>query len=248
MFFPRLRRQAKWMFLFLAIAMGGGFVLFGVGAGGIGLGNVISGSGDSGVPSVSEAEKEASENPSDPQAFRELATAHQAAADTDGAIEALERVVLLRPKSADDLRQLAVLYLAKADEAQARASEANLRAAYLAPGTTVASSITIDGKPLEPDAISNALSARLTTLVSTELGAAQQAYASAVTTYKKIVAARPRDPSVLLELGQAAQSANDTTSAIEAYEKFIRLAPTDPTVPEVERLLKELRAFSTPSG
>ncbi len=248
MFFPRLRRQAKWMFLFLAIAMGGGFVLFGVGAGGIGLGNVLEGAGDSGVPSVSEAEKEASENPSDPRAFRELATAHQAADDTDGAIEALERVVLLRPKSVDDLRQLAVLYLAKAGEAQTRAQEANLRAAFLAPGTTVASSIAIDGKPLEPDAISNALSTRLSTLVSTELGAAQQAYASAVSTYKKIVAARPRDPSVLLELGQAATNANDTASAIEAYEKFIRLAPTDPTVPEVERVLKELRAFSTPSG
>jgi tetratricopeptide (TPR) repeat protein len=248
MFFPRLRRQAKWMFLFLAIAMGGGFVLFGVGAGGIGLGNVISGGGDSGVPSVSEAEEEASENPSDPRAFRQLATAHQADENLDGAVEALERVVLLRPKSVDDLRQLAGLYLAKAGESQTRANEANLRAAYLAPGTTVASSITIDGKPLEPDPISNALSTRLSTIVSTELGEAQQSYASAVSTYKKIVAARPRDPSVLLELGQAAENANDTASAIEAYEKFIRLAPTDPTVPEVKRLLKQLRAFSTPSG
>ena len=31
MFFPRLRRHAKWMFVFLAVALGGGFVLFGVG-------------------------------------------------------------------------------------------------------------------------------------------------------------------------------------------------------------------------
>ena len=34
MFFPRLRRHAKWMFVFLAVALGGGFVIFGVGAGG----------------------------------------------------------------------------------------------------------------------------------------------------------------------------------------------------------------------
>jgi tetratricopeptide (TPR) repeat protein len=248
MFFPRLRRQAKWMFLFLAIAMGGGFVLFGVGAGGIGLGNVFEGAADSGVPSVSSAEKEAAENPTDPQAFRQLATAHQAAGDTDGAIEALERVVVLRPKNVDALEELASLYLAKADDAQARANDANLRAAYLAPGTTVASSITIGGNPLEADPISNALSTRLSTIVSTELGEAQQAFASAVSTYKKIVAARPRDPSLLLQLGQAAQNANDNPSAIEAYEKFIRLAPNDPTVPEVKRILRELRAFSTPSG
>jgi tetratricopeptide (TPR) repeat protein len=248
MFFPRLRRQAKWMFAFLAIVFALGFVGFGVGAGGIGLGNILEGAGDSGVPSVSSAEKEAAENPTDPQAFRRLATAHQAAGDTDGAIEALERVVQLRPKNIAALEELASLYLAKADDSQNRANEANLRAAYLAPGTTVASSITIGGKPLEADPISNALSTRLSAIVSTELGEAQQAYASAVSTYKKIVAARPRDPSLLLQLGQAAQNASDNASAIQAYEKFIRLAPNDPTVPEVKRILRELRASATPSG
>ena len=248
MFFPRLRRQAKWMFAFLAIVFALGFVGFGVGAGGIGLGNIFEGAADSGVPSVSSAEKETLENPRDPQAFRRLATAHQADGNTDGAIEALERVVLLRPKNIDALQELAGLYLAKAGEAETRANDANLRAAYLAPGTSVASSITISGKPLEADPISEALSTRLSTIVSTELGEAQQAYASAVSTYEKMVAARPRDPSLLLELGQAAERANDTASAIEAYEKFIRLAPNDPTVPEVKRLLEELRALSTPSG
>ena len=32
MFFPRLRRQAKWMFVFLALVFGVGFVIFGVGS------------------------------------------------------------------------------------------------------------------------------------------------------------------------------------------------------------------------
>ena len=36
MFFPRLRRHAKWMFVFLALVFGLGFVVFGVGAGGTG--------------------------------------------------------------------------------------------------------------------------------------------------------------------------------------------------------------------
>ena len=43
MFFPRLRRHAKWMFVFLAVALGGGFVLFGVGAGGTGVGDISPG-------------------------------------------------------------------------------------------------------------------------------------------------------------------------------------------------------------
>jgi len=248
MFFPRLRRQAKWVFLFLAVVFALGFVGFGVGAGGIGLGNVFQGVADSGIPSVGEAEKRASENPRDPVAFRELAQAYQADGRTDEAIEALERFAALRPKNADGLRELAGLYLAKASEAQQRANEANLRAAYLAPGATFASSIQIGGKPLDPDPISSAVNTRLSTAVSAALGEAQQASASAVSTYERIAAASPRDPSIQLELALAAENAGDTARAIAAYEKFLRLAPEDPTAPQVRRTLKELRATVTPSG
>jgi hypothetical protein len=97
MFFPRLRRQAKWVFLFLALVFALGFVGFGVGAGGVGVGDIFrDASGGSGVPSISEAEKRVSENPRDAAAFRDLATAHQSAG-TDDAIEALENFVALRP-------------------------------------------------------------------------------------------------------------------------------------------------------
>ena len=48
MFFPRLRRHAKWMFVFLALVFGLGFVGFGVGAGGVGFGDVFRGGGGGG--------------------------------------------------------------------------------------------------------------------------------------------------------------------------------------------------------
>jgi regulator of sirC expression with transglutaminase-like and TPR domain len=245
MFFPRLRRQAKWVFLFLALVFGIGFVGFGVGAGGIGLGNVLEGVAQNGVPSVSEAEKRVSENPRDPAAFRDLATAHQAENNTAEAIEALENLVLLRPKNVDALRELAGLYLTQASQAQQRANEANTRAAYIAPGASVASTILIDGKPLDPDAISSAVNTRLNEAVSAALGEAQQAASNAVTTYKKIAAAQPNDPAVQLELAQAAESAGDTASAIAAFKEFLRLAPEDPTAPEVRRLLKQLQGSTT---
>ena len=43
MFFPRLRRRAKWVFLFLALSFGLGFVVFGVGTGisGTSLGDIF---------------------------------------------------------------------------------------------------------------------------------------------------------------------------------------------------------------
>ncbi len=45
MFFPKLRRNAKWVFLFLALVFALGFVGFGVGAGGVGIGDVLRGCG-----------------------------------------------------------------------------------------------------------------------------------------------------------------------------------------------------------
>jgi tetratricopeptide (TPR) repeat protein len=246
MFFPRLRRHAKWMFLFLALAFGLGFVGFGVGAGGIGVGDVFRGTGGaSGVPSISKSEQRVLDNPKDAQAFRDLATAHQAAGNTDDAIEALENFAALRPRNTDVLRELAGLYLAKASAAQERGQIADYRAAYLAPGTAVAGAIRLGDKPVDPDPISQAVSGQITEDSSAAYFEAQQASAKAVDTYRRITVVLPNDPSVQLELAQAAQSAGDTATTIAAYEAFLKIAPEDPTAVEVRRLLKQLRQFGT---
>ena len=159
MFFPRLRRHAKWMFLFLALVFALGFVGFGVGAGGIGFGDVIrDAAGGGGTPSISDAEKRTFENPKDAQAFRDLATAQQAAGNTDDAIEALQSYVALRPRNTDALRELAALYLQKASAAQERAQIFQARSDYLAPGGIRDTIFQIGGSPLEPDPITNAVS------------------------------------------------------------------------------------------
>ena len=43
MFFPRLRRQAKWVFVFLALVFAVGFVAFGVGSGSSGISDLLRG-------------------------------------------------------------------------------------------------------------------------------------------------------------------------------------------------------------
>ncbi len=246
MFFPRLRRHAKWMFLFLALAFGLGFVGFGVGAGGIGIGDVFRGAGGaSGVPSVSDSEQRVLENPKDAQAFRDLATAHQAEGNTDEAIQALESFVALRPRNTDVLRELASLYLTKASAAQERGQIADFRAAYLAPGTAIAGAIRLGDKTLDPDPISQAVSGLIAQESSEAYAEAQQASGQAVDAYRRITVVLPNDPTVQLELAQAAQGAGDTATTIAAYEAFLRIAPEDPTAVEVRRILKQLRLFGT---
>ena len=135
MFFPRLRRHAKWMFVFLAIALGGGFVLFGVGAGGTGVGDIFRGGGaSSGVPSISSAEKKTREKPKDVQAWRDLSTALQTDGKTAEAVVAQERVVELAPKDTDALRELAALHLAQASVKQQDAQLIQIRASYQGAG------------------------------------------------------------------------------------------------------------------
>ena len=244
MFFPRLRRHAKWVFLFLAIAFGLGFVGFGVGAGGVGIGDVFRGSGGaSGIPSVSEAQKRVNENPKDAKAFRDLATAFQAKAETGDAIDALESYIALRPKDADALRELAALYLMQLGEAQQEYQIAELRTGYLGATGAALQSINLGGRPLDLDAISSAVSSVMSQDTNAALGKAQQASTQLVDTYKRLAEATPDDPSVQLQLADAAQRGGDLPTAIAAYQTYLK----SPGVAEIDkrqirRLLKQLRA------
>ena len=226
MFFPRLRRHAKWVFLFLAVAFALGFVGFGVGAGGVGFGDILAGSGgSSGIPSISDAQKRVDENPKDAQAFRDLATAYQAKSQTKDAIEALESYVSLRPKDSDALRELASMYLVQVTDAQQRYQIAKFRESFLATSGPVLQSITLGGRPLDLDPISSAVSQVISQDTNAALSDAQSAASNAVSTYKKIVALTPNDPTVQLELGEAARNAGDTATAVDRLQEVPRSRP-----------------------
>jgi tetratricopeptide (TPR) repeat protein len=234
------------MFLFLALAFGLGFVGFGVGAGGVGIGDVFrDAAGGSGVPSISESEKKVLENPKDAKAFKDLSTAHQAAGNTDQAIEALESYLQLRPKNTDARRELAALYLQKATAAQERLQIYQAREAYLAPGTIRDTIFRIGDSPPEPDPITNAVSSLYDMQISQASAEVGTGTSQAVEQYKKIAELHPKDPTVQLELASAAQSANDLTTTVAAYKAFLKLAPDDPTAPEVRRILKQLERFGS---
>lgn len=242
MFFPRLRRHAKWMFVFLAVALGGGFVLFGVGAGGTGVGDIFRGAGGGG-PSISSAREKTEKNPKDLEAWRELSSAYQADSKTEEAIEAQKTVVLLAPKDTNALRELASLYLAAAGAKQLEAQILQTRAAYQGAGQGFPGAFTSpNGQPLLEDSISSRVKAEASPKIEELFRAVQLASAESVNAYKKIVVISPNDPNVRLELAQAAQQAGDLATTISAFEAFLRLAPDDANAPIVKQQLKQLRA------
>jgi tetratricopeptide (TPR) repeat protein len=253
MFFTRLRRHAKWMFVFLALVFGLGFVIFGIGSDqGTGIGDILrdQGSATSSGLSVGEARERLEENPADHEARRALATALQEEGDTAEAIAVLTEHVRLQPNDGDALRELAGLHLGQANRLALSAQEAQFRASYLTFGGLFTSPLTSgeNDTPIYTDPIDAAITAELSETVTTAYSRAQQSYTQAEQAYEKLVKLQPRDPNVQLELAQAAQQSGNTQRAITAYERFLALAPDDPSAAVVREQIKQLKGAQAAPG
>jgi tetratricopeptide (TPR) repeat protein len=252
MFFTRLRRHAKWMFVFLALVFAVGFVGFGIGANqNASIGDLLRGNegASDGSPSVSDAREEVAKHPKDVEAQRDLATALQEDGQTDEAIAALTKIVAQRPKDEEALRELAGLHLGRANALAQRAQEAQVRASYLTFGSTFSSPLDLgNGATVGPDPIEEAIATQTSQQVNEAYTKAQASYRKAEQTYDKLVAAVPNDPNVRLELAQAAQQAGNYAKAISAYEGFLELAPDDPSASIVKDQIKQLKAAQAPAS
>ena len=250
LFFSRLRAHAKWVFVLLAIVFAFSFVIFGVGSGSTGIGDVLgnffSGSSSSG-PSASSLQKKARERPKDAAVWRELATALEQKDDTEQAIAALARYTALKPKDDGALQELGGLYLRRADDFAQQYVEAQSKAQALAPSTTF--------EPSASSPLVQALQDPIETGVSTSTGkATSEAYAKyietqrqAVVVYKRLAALNPKDATNQYRLAQVAQAAGNSSEAITAYKNFLVLAPDDSLAPAARKALKQLTAPSTPA-
>ena len=252
MFFPRLRKQAKWMFVFLALCFAIGFVVFNVGSGGggTGIGDLLlqqnQGGGGTEDISAGEARKRIEKNPNDVAAYRALANALELEGDTDAAISALEEYTGRRPKDVDAKLDLARLYFSRGDKLNRQAQLAQADAATVLAGTAFApSSNTQLGQAVGQDPITEAVQSRVNERLNSVYQRMQTEYRLALSVYADVARLRPRDATIQFELARAAESASDTQAAIAAYERFLELALDDPSAPAIRQRIKQLRSPST---
>ena len=253
MFFMRLRRGTKPVFILLAAVFALSFVFLGVGSGSSGIGDLLRGNfsfgGGTSGPSVDKARDKIRDRPNDPAGYRELATALETKGENDAAIRPLTKYTQLRPKDVDALRELAALHLRRADEFNTRAQLAQAEA-----GPALAQSIFAPdpsskiGQALGTDPIYQSIQTLAQTRMAEAYSTAQTSYKAAVGVYKRIAAVSPSDPTLQLELAQAAEAAGDTATAVGAYERFLKLAPDDPTAPQIKKRIKELESQPTATG
>lgn len=252
----RLRLHAKWAYVFLAVAFMLTFVFLGVGSGSTGITDALQNAFHFGSSStsISSLQAKADKSPKNAQAWRDLATALEQKQRPKDAVAALERYTALRPSDDGALAELASQYSTLAttyaneySAAQQEATAATPPSALFAPAST-----TPFGKAFnDPTALQDPIAAAVSSIASTKQSTAyanyQAAQQNAEATYKKLVELNPSDATTQIQLGQAAQAAQDPKTAIAAFETFLKLAPTDPLAAQVKSAIKSLKAQLAPS-
>ncbi|MDP9308142.1 MAG: hypothetical protein M3P15_07510 [Actinomycetota bacterium] len=243
MFFPRLRRQAKWVFVFLAFVFALSFVFFGVGSGS-GIGDLLRGNfnifGNNGSSTsssaVNSALKKTQAHPKDPNAWNDLATAYQTDGKLNDANTAYEHVLKLRPNDLAALQSVAshyeVRYQDKVAEGQSLQGQAPLTLA----GVIGVSSASPVGQILSQDTSSQQL-VQKANVAFTDANTALQKDAQL---YKRIAKLQPTDVNTQFHYAQLADLTGDTAAAVTAYRKVIQLAPTDPSAQQARQRIAVL--------
>ena len=225
MFFPRMRRQAKWMFVFLALVFGVGFVVFGVGGNlsGTGLGDILANSGGgSGRASVGDAEERVRENPKDPAAKLALADALSQNNRSEESIPVLEQYLDQRPKDADAVSRLAGLYMAQGAKHQQDAQIAQAEVQAATPGLPFAPADGLLAQLRTQGEASKALSSDANERLSEASGEATISFGQARDLYKVLTELTPDDSSVQFSLASASEQAGDYDSLQAVHQARTR--------------------------
>jgi Tfp pilus assembly protein PilF len=246
MFFPRLRRQAKWVFVFLALVFAVGFVAFGVGSGSSGIsdilrGNFFGGGGTSTSSLVKQKQKAIARNPKDVSAYLDLAGLYQQDQDETKALATLSKAEQVAPKNFDVLNRIAGIYSGQAELERQAAQNAQIvyfGSTVSPPGLDPSSTL---GQAISSDPYSDVLKTRANEAYSKMVSA----FTKTETAYKKLVTAAAgtsQEANAQLQLAGAAQISGDTTTAVDAYTRFLKIAPDSPNALAVRQTLEQLKA------
>jgi tetratricopeptide (TPR) repeat protein len=248
LFFMRLRRQAKWVYVLLAVLFAITFAFLGVGSGTNGLDQLFQGLNifHHGGNSVSSAQNYIQDHPSDPKGFRDLATAYEAKGDTSNAIGALQQYTNLRPKAAAVWSELAGLQATQAQTYIQQYRDAYTNRQLLAPSQSFLPTGKL-GQALGTNKAEQVASKQADDTLQAVQSRAQVALSSTVDSYDKVTKLTPKDSNAWFQLAQAAQQAGNYTVAVKAYKRYLVLNPSSTSKSQIEQLIKQLSPAAPPA-
>jgi tetratricopeptide (TPR) repeat protein len=254
LFFSRLRRHAKVIYVLLAIVFAAGFVVLGVGSGSSGVADVLSnifhgGSGTSLSSQIKSDQKKIAAHPRNTEAYLDLATLYQQKQDQAAATATLESALKVKPKDLDVLSRLASIYQSQAETARTAAGDAQASLASenaTPPGVDVNSTF---GQAFTADPLSQTLKTQATDAF-TKMGTA---FTKAEDGYKRLATAArgtSEEANAQLQLASIAKDTlqvtgqtKDAALAIAAYKRYLKLEPNGVQATLAKQTITQLQAF-----
>jgi tetratricopeptide (TPR) repeat protein len=247
LFFSRLRRHAKVIYVALAVVFAAGFVVLGVGSGSTGLGDILNGQffgGGSGTSSqIKDDQKKIARNPKNIEAYLDLSGLYQQQQETEKSLAVLQRAQKVAPNNLDVLNRLAGIHRGKAEQASTEAQNLQLATQdnqVVPPFVDPSSNI---GQAFAQDPYSQSLQTRLNEAQSK----AVNAFRTTETAYKNVArAARgtSAEAGAQLQLGSVAASPllADYSTAVAAFKRYLKLAPNGTNAAAVRQAITQLQA------
>jgi tetratricopeptide (TPR) repeat protein len=256
LFFSRLRRHAKVMYVLLALVFAVGFVAFGVGSGSTGISGALqdlfngsTGGGSSVDSRIKSDQNKIAKNPANAALYTDLATLYQQKNESSAAIRTLESGAKANPKNLEILGALATAYRRDAEAAKTNAqnAQAALNSTFFTqPGLDTNSTL---GSAFTSDPVSQALK----TKASSSFQELTTAYSKAESAYQRVATASrgsSSEASAQLQLASIALEALNFTgqptevqTAIAAYKRYLAIDPHGPNAAQAKQTIKQLQAF-----
>ncbi|MDX6481194.1 MAG: hypothetical protein QOG85_1704 [Gaiellaceae bacterium] len=246
LFFSRLRRRQKWVFVGLAIVFAISFTAIGVGSGnGVNLGDLFNSIAGGGDDAVGKAKAEIKDGKV--IGYKDLAAAYIANHDTNAAAKTLEQYLRKQRKDSLAWTQLGSLKKQQADvygqqyQEVSQVLELESPSTIFNPGGKLANKL--GSNPIDDyyrqkyQAMLGPLYQKATTGYRDSLAAYQQAAK---------VASRAELPNAEYNVYLAARAASQGDVALKALKRYVQLVPNSPNLKQLEAVCKDLGGSCAP--
>jgi tetratricopeptide (TPR) repeat protein len=246
LFFMRLRRRAKFVYVLLAVLFAVTFAFLGVGSGSSGLDqlfsnlNIFGGGGNS----VSKATNYIKDHPNAAKGYRDLATAYESKGDTEAAITALQSYTRIKEKDPRAWSELGGLQLTQAGGLSQQYQAAYAQRQLVAPSTPFLPTGKL-GEALGQNKIEQGAAQQVDAVVSDLQQRTQLAYSNAVSSYDQAAQLQPDNANAWFQLAQAAQTGGDYKTAVKGYKRYLKLNPESTSATQIKQLIKQLSAVGS---
>jgi tetratricopeptide (TPR) repeat protein len=246
LFFGRLRRNAKWVFAFLAVVFAGSFVFLGVGSGGSALTDFLNGNihlfGGGGGPTAESVQKKVDKDPTNPKLRLQLAQLLAKDSRYEESIAQYDKYLTMKPRDETALNELGNAYSGRVAQLQSQIQSPQTPPLAALGNVKAFPSDTVLGTALD-----SLLPTELN-ITSLQQGETQQLQKQLkkvveqhVGVYERLAALTPGDSTAFLAAADAAGKDGDVPLQISLYKQFLKKYPSDPLVPDIKTQITKLQ-------